>query len=427
MKKSLFHTVEFGFLLVMMVLFIFLRSLHFAQFLNFSADQATFSLKALEIWRNKSLVLIGPTFSLNAFGRYAFQGPAIYYVQLFFLLIGNFDPVKTSFFFMLFASVMTWPLYYGVKWLSGKKVAAFIVMCYVTLPFFIDYSRFLWNPNFQFVLSPFLILAMGWCAQKMSALRFFLVAVIAGFLLQFHYQFVLVLLGLFFYYFVQKKLQWRYILLWICGVMIGFFPLILFELRHQFYNTQTIFLLVTSFFHHFDTQSKLHFAFAPHYVLSVSFFLLVSVSTMLKKYLSSLVITTSAVILITLSLLRYFPTPTHAFGMVDDWNYSNEQKIAQVIQSENISNFNVVNLIYDTDAAVQRYLLVINNQENKLGDYQHEHFLFVVYGDDELTKTQAYEVKTFAPYTLKKKWQINSKYTLALLEHAPSYGKILFE
>jgi len=403
MKRLLLKTVDERVLLFLLVVaYIAVRSFHFANVLDFSTDQALFSIKALEMLRTKHLTLIGPTFSINVNGRYAFTGPAIYYFQLVFLMLGNFDPVLSSYVFMLFSAVMVVPLFYGVKFLLGKNAAWFMAGVYALTPFYIDYTRFLWNPNYQFALMPLGILLTGIFAVRRKWGWFFVLSIYLGFLLQFHYQFGVILVGYFVYFFVLQKLGWRYFLLWLLGLSIGFSPIFFFELRYQFYNTQTILLFVKQIF----TNTKFHRAgldFNPHYVLSISFFAVLSVVAILRKYMTPKVVQLSFIVLGVWALAHTVPAPTHAFGMPANWNYLKEEKAYSLIRSniaENrISNYAVASLNYDTLSPVQKYFLTRDNLDAHINNYTTSLFLYVIATPEEYRSTQAYEVTSFQPAT----------------------------
>ena len=139
-------------------LFIFIRSLNFTGHLNFSFDQAWSSTRVLEIWRNKEFTLVGPGNSIVVGGKQIIQGSINYYFLLVFLLLGKFDPVISSYLFMLFCAVMLMPLYYGVKMLYNHKAAVLTLVVYTLLPVYIDFTSFFFGPGFQFSLMPLLIL-----------------------------------------------------------------------------------------------------------------------------------------------------------------------------------------------------------------------------------------------------------------------------
>jgi hypothetical protein len=406
-------------LLIFFILFIFIRRLHFAEFLNFSTDQAIFSIKALEIWRLKKLTLIGPSFSINFDGRYAFQGPAIYYFQLLFLLIGQFDPVVSSYAFMLFCAAMILPLYCGMKNLTNKNSAFLVLAVYSFLPFFIDYTRFLWNPNFQLALFPFLVYFTSKFCQTKKRWWFFVMSIWLGFLLQFHYQFVLIIVAyfLFFFFHYQLKQKWQYFFMFIVGGLIGFFPIVLFEVRHQFYNTQTIFLFARQIL----TNSQFHsggLGFAPHYVLSLFFAVTCVLCIVLRKKITAFIAVTTSIIVFIYALIAYFPTPTHAFGMPRGWNFGKEEKVASIIQNQKLENYTVANLTYETLASVQKYLIFKNNNSialDKFDNYQTNTYLFVIATPQQLQTTQSYEVVPLRS-SIQKTWELGDDYQLFLLE-----------
>ncbi len=140
---------------------IFFRVLHYPVSFNFSSDQGAFSITALQQWQAKELALQGPPFSFHIGDKQVHQGPAIYYLQTLFLLLGNLDPLFASFVFTLFSSLMIIPLYIGSKLLFSQKAAWLLAAIFALNPFYITYTKFLWNPNYQFSFLPILLLTMG--------------------------------------------------------------------------------------------------------------------------------------------------------------------------------------------------------------------------------------------------------------------------
>lgn len=400
-------------LFLLVVVFISIRSLHFSSYLNFSTDQGLFSLEALEIFLNKIITLIGPPTSYIYQGREIFQGSIIYYVFLVFLLLGNFDPVTASYIFMLFSAVMVIPLYYGTKYLITKDVAWCMCILYTLLPFYIDYTRFLWNPNFQFVLVSGLILFMGLYERTKKIHYLFLISMYSGFLLQFHYQFILVIVAITGFYFLLKRVPLKYLVIYVVGFIVGFSPLIIFELRNNFYNIQTIWMFVSN-----DIPlASQGTSSPPHYFLSISLFCFLIAGGVLKNILKGkIVVILLGGSLFILSSFLYIQNPTHAFGMIEGWNYKNEEKVHEIIKNQKISNFNVINLTYDTKALVQKYLLKKNNLTIDGDNYLNNKFLFVITDkNDPFLNDPAYEISTFKPSSIINTWEINNFYVLYLL------------
>lgn len=404
------------------LIFIGLRSMNFIHYLSFIGwDQAAHSLIALNIFTNKDFVLIGPEISaISYLGRNIFLGPLYTYMMVCFLFFGGWDPVKASYLFTIFSGLMVVPLFYGVKWLIGKKSAWIMVTVYTLLPYYLTYTRFLWNPNFQFALLPILFLLMGLYKNTKNNWFLFLISFWQGLILQLHYQFIICIALLGSYYFAYKKEGLRKFAIFISGLLLGFSPILVFELRNQFYNTKTIWL----FFQHFnelDIRGE-----RDHYWLSISFVVLLGLLGIINDKIKKLRKKTSIILfallfssLFLLALRITINKPASEFwAPVINWNYSVEYKIYEIIKSQNLKYFNVTNQLYDSKALTQKYFLKRDGVKIDYDDYYHEKYLFVVdkKGKKNFMENPGYEVLSFKPYKLLRTWEVNDYYELHLVE-----------
>lgn len=412
MSKRIFWILFF------IVIFIVIRSINYEYYLNWSGDQANFGTEALRIFRTKAITLIGPQISANLQGRFIFQGPLIYYFSLFFLFLGRWDPLISSYLFMLFASIMIFPLFYGVKKLINEKVSWLMVIIYTLLPYYINYTRFIWNTTFLLALLPILILLMGLFKEKKEMKVFFLLSVWLGILLQFHYQFAIIIAALFIYYFFFKRLKGIYLLLFLLGNAVGFSPILIFELKHNFYNFQTLILYIQNW-SRVDRPGNLTM---PHYYTSLSFMLIITI----LGYMSHKIMKISyryffifAFIVGIYALILNIPKPKAAFwAPTSPWNYLAEKKIYEIIRSTKITkDFNVANLAYyDTRSAVIKYFMKRDGYEINYDDYYGNKYLFVVTEGSKYLSNPSYEVATFNPHKILNQWNINDRYKMLLLE-----------
>lgn len=411
---------EWVILLVLVILFIFFRSIHFTSFLNFSADQGMTSLSALEIFREKKLTLIGPpVISIDVEGRNIFYGSIFYYFQLIFLILGSFDPVFASYIFMIFASISLIPLYYSTKILLNKNSALLISILFSLLPFYIDYTRFLWNPNYQLVLLPYSLLLLALFKQTKKTKWTILNGIFTGILIPLHYLLVIpAVLEIIFYKYYKASL--KQIMLFILGGVIGFLPLILFEIRNSFYNINTIFFYLQNL-SKISSQKTGSIFLTPHYYLTYSLFILLLAISFIKEKINNKILIFIFLILIIISSLNYFPKPTKAFRMPENWNYQDELKTSILIKN-NLpkDSFNVTNLTYNTKAWVSKYLLYKNNIKTTGDDYYNNKYLFVINEDEKYMLNYAYEVNKFTPSKQIGSWNINQKNNLYLLEKTTS-------
>ncbi len=417
--KHIFNKT-FIFLILFIGLFIGIRSLHYIYQVNWSGDQAFCGIEALRLFKNRVITFIGPQISANYEGRYIFQGPLIYYMYLFFLLLGKWDPISSSYFFMIFCAFMIIPLFFGIKKLINEKAAWIMVIIYSFLPYFVNYTRFLWNSTFLLSLLPLLIFFMGIYREKKykKTWLFFLISFWLGILLQFHYQFVLIIGGIFIYYFFIKKIKPINILVFIGGIMLGFFPLIVFEFRHQFYHFHTILLFIQNW----DKVDRPGGITMPHYYIAPSFMLLTVFLGLFSKIINK--VKYSFIIIFGLTVFLYgfssnIQKPVHAFwAPASPWNYLDEKRIYDVIKSTHLkSDFNVANLAYfDTISWVVKYFMKRDGYNINYDDYYNNKYLFVISENDKYLSNPSYEVSTFKPNVLLKQWNINSRFDMVLLE-----------
>lgn len=413
---------ELFWLILLTLIFIGVRSINYVYHLNWSGDQASYGIEALRIFRTKTLTLIGPQISANFQGRFIFQGPLIYYFFLLFLLLGGWDPVISSYLFMVFASLMILPLYYGVKKLINVKAAWIAVIIYTFTPYYLNYTRFLWNSTLLFSLLLLMILFMGWYKETKKWLFFFFLSIWSGVLLQFHYQFIVIIFGLFFYYFLLKKLKFTQMIVFVLGVVLGFSPLIIFELKHNFYNLNTLILFIKNW-SQVDRPGSIT---TPHYYITISFMMLIVFLGLFAKKIKK--ISNFYLLIFTLIIGLYafwlnLPKPPHAFwAPTSPWNYLSEKRIYEIIRSTDIkSDFNIANLAYyDTPAIVIKYFLKRDGYQIDYSDYYRNKYLFVVSEGDKYLVNPAYEIATFKPRKIINQWKINERFDLYLLERKPS-------
>ncbi len=396
------------------IIFIAIRSINFASFYNFTQDPASFSISALEIFQNKKIELIGPPISFRLGERYLFQGSITYYFILFFLFLGNFDPLNSGYLFMIFCSLMTIPLYYGFKKLINSKVAILSCILYSLLPVYIEHTRFFWNPNFQLALTPILIFLVSKYNANKKTLTLFFISFFSSLLLLFHYQFVLIIFGIFIYIFLFKKEKPTKILIFLLGFIFGFSPIILFEIRHNFYNLQTIFIYLQNFDKVFLNKNST--PFATHYFLSISAFILLIIGSFIKDKVKNIHLFLIFIFLFIYSLNIFLPSPEHPYAMEKKWFYKDEIKVNKIILSQKITNFNITYPFFDNVAISQKYFLKKEKIKINYEDYYHNEYLFVVNNNLDFIKYSAYELKIFAPNKLINQWKINDNYKLYLFK-----------
>jgi hypothetical protein len=399
------------YILVFIILFIAIRTLYYFNFFQFIYDQVASSTVALEIWKSKKLMLIGPPASFTVGNRLIFFGGAGYYIQLIFLLIGRFDPFWSTYAFMVTSAFMIPFLYSGTKSLINRQAAIVMCLIYSLLPFFIEATVTLWNPYFLIMLLPLFLFLIARFNKKQNKLLSLLIGIFLGILFQLHYHFITVIIGLLIYYFSYKKLPVIYLLIAFVGFCLGFSNMILFELRHQWYTLKTL----TLFFTH---PNEVSHHIADYYFTGAIFFGIVGILYILRKKLTNVVNIILFALLMCVALY-HVTIKARVPHYPPNWYYKDDLKAYSIIKenyySKNIRDFNVFEF-YSAVAATQKYYMKRDDLVINYDDYRHNKYLYVIFKDDTYMKDAAYEVNEFRPSVVIQTWKINPYYNLYLLQ-----------
>ena len=242
------HRLEICVLIIIILLSAFFRLYKISDYMTFLGDEGRDAIVAKDILRG-DLTLLGPRASAGDF----FLGPIYYYMIAPFLFLSNYDPVGPSVMVALFGIATVVLIYFVSKNFFSGKAGLIASVLYATAPLVIAYSRSSWNPNPMPFFS-LLTLYLLYIAVKKSSIRVFLiVGLLLGFAIQLHY--LTIFIGAIVFFFVligtymqdKKGIVKRYILDYLAigsGFIIGLSPFLLFEVRHGFPNTQTIFRFI---------------------------------------------------------------------------------------------------------------------------------------------------------------------------------------
>ena len=368
-----------------MGVFLGLRLWRIEERLNFSMDQGMFMSRAREIWQNKEITLLGPTASPVFEGRQFFQGPVIYYSLIVLGLIGRWDPIFMSWEMVILGLAGGGFLYLTINKLWGKKTAIVGSIAFTFWPTMINFSNFIWNPNFLLTVTPLFL----WLAVNSWWLW---AGIVAGIGLQFHFQFgliILITIG----WLIYKK---QSLIKFLAGVIIGYSPLIIFDLRNNFYNIKT-------FTGWFLGGGKEGMGIQEHYLLSLTVLLIMVISWGLSKLNRYLV----GVILLGLVVLS-------TTGVTKSLNgkYKELVEIEKIIKNENMTGFEVADLTTgDTRFYALRYLLNKEGVKVMAVDEYPESDLIYVLAEKNNLKTNVWEMEGYKNEPINY-WRVSDKVML---------------
>ena len=217
-------------------LFFYTFRLHDTQlFIN---DTARDTLRALRIWQGREITLIGASASFSEkTAREIYFGSAYLYTAIAGMLVSGFSPLGAVLpnTFLLTFSI---PIFYLLaKRISKDKFfLLFSTALFALSPVTVTHARFFWNPNLLIPISVFFwYLALSPKDTKHFSLKLLTSGVLAGLMFNFHY-FALIPIFLFCIYLLISR-KFDHLLYLGFGFFLGSLPLIIFELRNNFYLT----------------------------------------------------------------------------------------------------------------------------------------------------------------------------------------------
>ncbi|HSV94385.1 MAG TPA: glycosyltransferase family 39 protein [Spirochaetia bacterium] len=222
--------------IIFVALFFYLFRLQDTQlFIN---DTARDTLRALRIWQGRELTLIGGSASFSEKTiKEIYFGSLYLYTAIAGMSVSSFSPVGA-----VLPNTLLYLLSIPVFFLLAKRhsknkfFTLFATAVFALSPVSVTHARFFWNPNLLIPLSVFFwYLALTPSNSKHFSLKLLSSGVLAGIMFNFHY-FSVISVVLFCLYLLFSK-KFDHLIYLVFGFFLGSLPLILFELRNNFYLT----------------------------------------------------------------------------------------------------------------------------------------------------------------------------------------------
>lgn len=239
---------------LVLIIFIFLRTWLLPQTISFGWDQERDAQAVEKIVTLSGIPLIGPrVVGDNGF----YLGPYFFYFLAPFYFLTALHPYAIIY-FVVFVSI----LFFLVSFLSLNKVynfktAIIFLLIWAVLPAAIYQDKIAWNP----VLIPlsFSIIILFLSIFQYKPKYYFILGLVLGLIFHIHFQ------GIFYavlalVFLIKKDLKSNINFIWtIFGFILTLFPLIIFDVRHQWLNSHLFF----NFFFSSTQTSKSILSFIP--------------------------------------------------------------------------------------------------------------------------------------------------------------------
>ncbi|MFA5828016.1 MAG: glycosyltransferase family 39 protein [Candidatus Shapirobacteria bacterium] len=408
MKKIGFYFLILG----ISVIYLLLRINRLNENIEFRLDQGIHLLETYQMVTSKKISLIGPMVtSKSRDGRNFYIGGNYYYALAILGIVSEWDPVKITAFYNFIE--LTFIIFF-IFWLRSRfnPNSAIIIFVFLTsFCYLITHSRFFWNPHFLIPLGILVTYFIDQFYQRQQNIFLLLAAITLGNAVSFHYSALVWTIPIVaFIIFTKSKSIWQ-IPLFLLGTTVGALPIIIFELRHNFYNIRTIFFIFT----HFEENRGLtpHYFVYPTLIFILWFFAYFQNKFKVKKYF----IIASTFFLFLIGLLI---PPVSPLDNLSGWDYPSQKRVVDII-TKNIcpENYNIASTVGgDTRSYDIRYLLTIRHCPPKeVETYSDNQTLFLVAPPDRPPETEkVWEVSSFKPFKVTNQQEINNQIILYRLD-----------
>ena len=383
----------------------FVRFWNFEELVNFHLDPPFYLHEVKDMLDSGKTRLVGPIItSKEVIGRRFFTGPLLYYVLAVLGMLTNWNVVIMTAFFTFLWIVALALMFFWLKRRFGDWIALSIYALFSFLPIFIPISRSMWNPHFIPLFGVLFLWFLD--IRKKKNFYYFLSGLFFGLSLNAHYSTILwipIILLVVVQEIRHRDFSFRPWLLFLFAVVLAEFPIILFELRHNFYNLRTI------IFHlrYGGASAGYTFALAYYYLFPVVPVLGFSIAALVYKvrkttFFRSIIL---SFFLISLLFLKYdLGSTNQKYIYPKGWTLSRQKKVVEIIKNDNEERFEVAETINsDTRALEIRWWLRMSGIDvMDVDEYDVAPILYLVApGHRSPEKETVWEVRSMQPFEIE--------------------------
>ena len=205
--------------------------------MEFRFDSAYWALEAVHLLRGNYFPLIGQ--QVGSISAELYNGPALAYWTAFWFAFFGTQPVAAAG-AIAFANTLCIGLTF---WLGQKmfnaRVGLIAALLFAFAPWLILYGRMLWPQSLLPVLVALILATMIWGVRRAQWIAFLGCGIIVGIAIQLHLSALALLAGALLISFTYARHKWHVGLL-ILGTVIGYSPVLVYDLQNSFINTRTL-------------------------------------------------------------------------------------------------------------------------------------------------------------------------------------------
>ncbi len=404
-------------LILIFVLATFIRFYNFPNRVTFWSEQARSLIVSANYIKEKPSLLGQEYFRQDSNSHIIYSGALFNYSLIPLLIVSNYNPITITLFFAVLNLLTGIVVYWAVKRMFGNGPALISATLFLFNDFMIYHSLFIWNYNYLPLIGILIFYLTFKNLKKENWKYIFLLGLVSGVGISLQILFALIALSIFTINIWHSGRKIKYSVLFIFGMILGNLPLVIFDLRHNFYQLQTLLQYLI------DTLlGKSGAGFAYYYLLpfwpvfaTLGGIILWKVFRW-KKLVGVLIIAAYLFLNITSQRISFW-SPT---GMPPGLKVSDIDYASKIVSNDATSDFNVAEVLdFDKRAYVLRYFLKFKYTKPPLPetDYPNIKLLYVLSQKGyNFAKSDTWEISSGGTYKVKELSNIGQGYAIYKLQ-----------
>lgn len=400
-------------ILVIFVLAFAVRFYNFPNRITFWSEQARSLVTSANYIKDKPSLLGQEYFRVASNGHKIFSGAVFNYLLVPLLLVTNYDPMPITAFFAILNVFTGLVIYWVARKLFDGRVAVFSVILYLFNNMMIYHSLFIWNYNLLPLVGILTFYFLVVQNKKPNYKNIFILGLLSGLGVSFQILYVLIIPVVFILGIWKSKKKFSDTALFAAGLVTGNLPMVLFDIRHNFYNFTALWQYMLDTFKGTSDAAFSYYYLLPFWpIVALGAGYLLSKVFKFNKYLSIALVAIYLFLNLTSSKVS-FKNPT---GMPTGLTTADISYASQIIASDAKGDFNVAEVLdFDKRAYVLRYYVQFKYGSKPLGETEYDKppALYVLSQKGyNFEKSDVWEINAGGPYKISLLSDIGTGYGL---------------
>jgi len=405
------------FLVLIFLLAAFVRFYNFPNRVTFWSEQARSLIVSANYIKEKPSLLGQEYFRQDSNSHVIYSGAYFNYSLVPLILISNYDPIVITVFFALLNLLTGFAIFWTVRKMFNNKIAIISTILFLFNDLMIYHSLFIWNYNYLPLVGILIFYLTFQNLKKENWKNIFAIGLLSGIGISLQILFAIIALPILIINIWKYSHKVKYTILFLFGLVLGNLPLVIFDLRHNFYQTRTILQYLI------DTiLGKSDAGFAYYYLLPFwPVFAILGGLLVWRIFKWDKIIAIFAIVIyIMINLTSQKISFKTSTGMPGNITVPEVDTASKAISMDVSSPFNISEVLdFDKRAYVFRYFLEFRYDKKPLSEteYQNIKLLYVLAPTNyDFNDSDTWEIKTGWPYIIKDIYNVGNGYFIYKLQ-----------